>query len=153
MKQTISLFTLTGVASLAVSLAACAGSPANDHVGSANRNELPLLPATITLAAGASTEVPSANLSIRFDSVTAESRCPSDVQCVQAGSATVALTISQLSGTMSAQRLSLTTIAGKDTATSYGQPIRLVSVAPVPVSTATRPMPAYRIELTVGAQK
>ncbi|MEO7360210.1 MAG: hypothetical protein ABI120_07765 [Gemmatimonadaceae bacterium] len=149
MKNTIPFLTLLA----AVSIAACVGSPANDRVGSANRNDLPVLPTTITLAAGASTEVPSANLSIRFDSVTGESRCPSDVQCIQAGSATVALTISQLSGVMTAQLLSLTTITGKDTATSYGQPIRLVNVAPVPVSTASTPRSAYRIELKVGAQK
>lgn len=133
--------------------AACAGSPANDPVGDANRNDLPVLPATIAIAAGASVDVPSANLRIRFDSVTAESRCPHDVQCVQAGSATVALTIGQLSGVMSAQLLSLSTVAGKDTATSYGKPVRLLSVAPVPVSTTPTPKSAYRIELKVGAEK
>lgn len=138
---------------VATGAAACAGSPANDRVGSPNRNDLPVLPTTITLASGASTEVPSANLSIRFDSVTAESRCPSDVQCVQAGSVTVALTIAQLSGTMTAQLLSLTTVAGKDTATSYGRPIRLVSVSPSPVSTTPTPKSAYRVELKVGAEK
>lgn len=137
----------------AVALAACAGSTANDHVGAASRNDTPVLPTTITLAAGASTDVASANLRIRFDSVSSESRCPSDVVCVQAGSATVRLTIAQLSGVLSAQLLSLTTLAGKDTATSYGQPIRLLSVAPVPVSTAPTPQSAYRIELKVGANK
>lgn len=137
----------------AVTLAACAGSTANDHVGSASRNDMPVLPATITLAAGTSVDVASANLRIRFDSVSSDSRCPSDVVCVQAGSATVQLTIAQLSGVMSAQLLSLTTIAGKDTATSYGQPIRLLSVAPEKVSTTPTPQSAYRIELKVGAVK
>lgn len=149
MKKTA--FLLASIAS--ISAAACAGSTANDHVGSASRNDLPILPAVITLSAGASTDVPSANLRIRFDSVSSESRCPSDVVCVQAGSATVQLTIAQLSGVMSAQLLSLTTIAGQDTATSYGQHIRLLSVAPVPVSTARTPQSAYRIELKVGAEK
>ena len=149
MKHTTSSLTFLA----AMTIAACAGSPANDRVGSANRNDLPVLPTTITLAAGASTQVPSANLSIRFDSVTADSRCPSDVQCIQAGSATVALTISQISGVMTAQLLPLTTVPGKDTATSFGQPIRLVRVAPVPVSTMPTPKSAYQIELKVGAQK
>lgn len=145
---------ITFAVALAVALAAaCAGAPANDPMESPNRNDLPVLPATIAIAAGASVDVPSANLRIRFDSVTAESRCPSDVQCVQAGSATVALTIGQLSGVMSAQLLSLSTIAGKDTATSYGKLVRLLKVTPVPVSTAPTPKSAYHIELKVGADK
>ncbi|MEP6832568.1 MAG: hypothetical protein ABJB74_04200 [Gemmatimonas sp.] len=138
---------------LLVSLAACSGSPANDRIGAANLNGLPILPTTITLAVGASTDVPSANLRIRFDSVTADSRCPTSVKCVWAGEATVALTVTQLSGTMSAQLLSLSTTAGKDTATSYGQPIRLVSVQPFPVITTPIAQPLYRIELKVGAGK
>lgn len=149
MKNTISLIALLGT----VTVAACAGSPANDPSGSANLNNLPVLPATISLAPGGSADVASANLRIRFDSVTSESRCPSDVVCVQAGSATVALTVSQLSGVMTAQLLSLSTISGRDVATSYGQPVRLLSVTPTPVSTRPTAQSAYRIELKVGADK
>ena len=134
-------------------ITACSGTTSNDRIGSANTNGTPVLPTTITLAAGTSTDVASANLRIRFDSVTADSRCPSNVQCVHAGSATVALTVGQLSGVMSAQLLALTTIAGKDTATSYGQPIRLLNVQPVPVTTAPTQQSAYRIDLKVGADK
>ena len=144
-------------AALAVAAAsciiACSGTTANDRIGSANINASPVLPTTITLAAGGSTDIASANLRIRFDSVTADSRCPSNVQCIQAGSATVAFTTAQLSGVMSAQLLSLSTISGKDTATAYGQPIRLLSVQPVPVSTTSTQPSAYRIELKVGADK
>ncbi|MEO7997910.1 MAG: hypothetical protein ABI852_10725 [Gemmatimonadaceae bacterium] len=149
MKKTIPLIALLAT----VAVAACAGTPSSDPSRSPDLNNLPVLPATISLAAGASTDVASANLRIRFDSVSGESRCPSDVQCVQAGSATVRLTVSQLSGVMSAQLLSLTTIAGKDTATSYGQPVRLVNVTPTPISTAPTAQSAYRIELKVGAGK
>ena len=132
---------------------ACTGTTANDRLGSANTNGTPVLPTTFTLAAGASTDIASANLRIRFDSVIADSRCPSNVQCIQAGSAIVALTVAQLSGVMSAQLLSLSTIAGKDTATSYGQPVRLLNVLPVPVTTTPTQPSAYRIELKVGAAK
>lgn len=149
MKHIIPALALVTIAAVT----ACGGNAANDHIGSANLNGTPILPTTITIAAGASTDVPSANLRIRFDSVSAESRCPSNVYCVQAGSATVALTIVQLSGVMSAQLLSLSTIAGKDTATSYGQPIRLLGLQPVPVTTAPTQPSAYRVELKVGADK
>ena len=134
-------------------LQGCGGATANEDAGSAALNNVPPLPATISIAKGATADVPSANLRIRFDSVTAESRCPTDVQCIQAGSVTVALTITNLSGVMSAQLLSLSTISGKDSSTGYGQPIRLVSVSPAPVSTAQTPQSAYRIELKVGADK
>lgn len=98
-------------------------------------------------------DVPDANLRIRFDSVTSDSRCPTDVQCIQAGSATIALTIAKLTGQMTKSLVSLSTVPGKDTATVYSQPLRLLSVAPSRVSTAPTPMSAYRIELGVGAQK
>lgn len=140
-----------GVTAIAL-LTACAGAPANDPTGSPNRN-VATLPTTIMLAPGGSVEVERANLVIRFDSITADSRCPTDVQCVWAGEATAALTVGQLSGIMSAQLLSLSTTPGKDTATSYGKPLKLVSVTPSKLSTAAIPKASYRIELLVGAPK
>lgn len=135
---------------LLFTLTACTGTTANDHTGSANRAGLPVLPATITLAPGASTDVASANLRIRFDSVTSDSRCPRDVQCVWAGEVTAALTVAQLSGTMTALQLSLSTLPAKDTVTAYGQPLRLLGVQPEAVTTAPIAKSAYRIELRVG---
>lgn len=140
-----------GVTAIAA-LTACSGAPANDPTGSPNRN-VATLPTTITLAPGGSIEVERANLVIRFDSITSDSRCPSNVQCVWAGEATAALTIGQLSGVMSAQLLSLSTTPGKDTATSYGKPLKLVSVTPPKVSTTAIQKSSYRIELLVGAPK
>ncbi len=133
-------------------LVACAGAPANDPTGAPNRN-VAALPTTITLAPGGSMQVEQANLNIRFDSITADSRCPSDVQCVQAGWATAALTVSQLSGIMSAQRVALSTTPGKDTVSSYGKPLKLLKVTPAAVSTTMIPQSTYRIELLVGAPK
>lgn len=146
-------YTLFAVATLTVAVAACAGSPAHDNTGSASRNDASALPATIGLTVGGSMDVPDANLRIRFDSVTSDSRCPTDVQCIQAGSATVALTIAKLTGQMTKSFASLSTAPGKDTATVYSQPLRLLSVEPGRVSTAPTPMSAYRIELGVGARK
>ncbi len=144
------LGTFAAIAIAAVT--ACAGSPANDPTGTPNRN-VATLPTTITLAPGGSVEVERANLVIRFDSVTADSRCPLDVQCVHAGWATAAFTVSQLSGIETAQLLSLSTTPGQDTATSYGKPLRLVTVTPATISTAPIAKAAYRIELLVGAAK
>lgn len=148
MKNTTSAISLIVLAVAA----ACAGSPANDPTGTPNRN-IAELPTTITLAPGASIAVERANLVIRFDSITADSRCPSDVQCVHAGWATAALTVSQLSGTMSAQLVSLSTTAGKNTATSYGKPLTLLSVTPATLSTTAIPKSAYRVVLQIGAPK
>ena len=147
------IFTLALIAVAGVTVQGCSGTSANEYAGQATRNNAPPLPATITVAARATADVPSANLRIGFDSVVADSRCPSDVQCIQAGSATVALTITRLSGNMSAQILSLSTITGKDSASAYGQPIRLLRVQPVPVSTSPTAPSTYQIELKVGADK
>lgn len=144
-------FIASGLVALAT-LVACSGAPANDPTDLPNRN-VATLPTTISLAPGGSIEVERANLVIRFDSITADSRCPSEVQCVWAGEATAALTVGQLSGIMSAQLLSLSTTPGKDTATSYGKPLKLVSVTPPKVSTTAIPKSSYRIELLVGAPK
>jgi hypothetical protein len=148
MKRNALLFSLLALGFTA----ACAGSPAAEPTDELNRN-VAELPTTITLAPGASVAVERANLVIRFDSITADSRCPTDVQCVHAGWATAALTVGQLSGIMSAQLLSLSTTPGQDTASSYGKPLKLVNVTPVPVSTTTIPKANYRIELMVGAPR
>ena len=143
--------TLLGLISLAT-IAACAGSPANDPTGAANRN-VAALPTNITLAPGAGIEVDRAGLNIRFDSIATDSRCPSDVQCVWAGEAVAVLTVSQLSGDLSARLVSLSTTPGKDTTTVYGQPLKLLKVTPATLSSVAIPKAAYRIELQVGAPK
>lgn len=47
----------------------------------------------VTLALGATALLQAEEVSIQFDGVTADSRCPQGITCVWAGEATVALTI------------------------------------------------------------
>ena len=69
----------------AAALAAC----------SAVRTEVPTaVPnADFDLAVGDSVRIRDSRLLVRFDSVTDDSRCPTDVQCVWAGNATVRLAV------------------------------------------------------------
>lgn len=67
-----------------VALSACASTSAGDAPGRS------LAPgATATLAAGESVALPDASR-LTYVGVRSDSRCPPDVQCIQAGSATIA---------------------------------------------------------------
>ena len=91
-----------------------------------------------TIAVGASTGISQTDLVVHFERVLNDSRCPSDVQCVTAGDATVVVTAASGGGT--ALRYELHTDDGAREAVHREFRIRLIDLKPTPTSTRpTRP--------------
>lgn len=80
------------------------------------RGDIPTVPVNsdFDVAVGGSARLQDSHLLVRFDTVTEDSRCPADVQCVWEGNATARVTVD-----------SAGTAAVADFRTSGGQPVRL----------------------------
>ncbi|MGQ0737360.1 MAG: hypothetical protein ACT4QD_27410 [Acidobacteriota bacterium] len=98
-----------------------------------------------TLAPRQTAWVEAASLTVRFDRVTGDSRCPSDVVCIQGGDAIVHITVT------SAQ-----SVRGHELHTGDLKPVRhdevtiaLVSLVPYPFSSRTISPDEYRATLKV----
>lgn len=91
--------------------------------------------------------VEGTSLRIRFNTVSNESRCPSDVQCVWAGNAIVSLTLTS-SGNQSGSATLNTTLDPKF-ADYAGYRITLVSLKPYPKSGSNIPTADYAATLEV----
>ena len=96
---------------------ACASSPA-----------APTEPAVVTLAPSASTSFGS--LEVTFVRVTADSRCPGDALCIQAGDAQVAIEIEGFGPRQSAELYLFE--PGKRTITRSGYTITFEALSPYP---------------------
>lgn len=123
-------------------LAGCSG-----HVGpSPDADQRRLPPETISLGVGESRTIGA--LEIRFAGVVEDSRCPSDVTCVWQGNGIVELTLS------TAGAPDETVFLGTDfeprAAVRHGLRVRLVALAPHPVSTTVIQPDAYVAELRVS---
>ena len=82
---------------------------------------------------GQKASIDSEKIDITFANVTEDSRCPSDVVCIQAGQATIAVSV-QVNGTDVGQLMMTVGPKGKDSAT-FGQYLaKLVKLDPYPVS-------------------
>ncbi len=85
-------------------------------------------PVDVTLSVGDSKE--AIGLSIKVNSLVQDSRCPIDVQCIQAGSATVNVTFKTGS-----EESTMSVIAGSGVFTFGGYNITFTDVTPAPKST------------------
>jgi hypothetical protein len=83
------------------------------------------------------------NLQIRPLSIEEDSRCPSDVQCIQAGTVRASVEIVSAMGT------STNTLSLGEAVTTEAETITLVSASPVPISTAHIPTSAYELTFEV----
>jgi hypothetical protein len=100
------------------------------------------LDSRFTLAPGASAAIEGTSVQVRFDRVSSDSRCPTDVACIQAGDATVRITIVSDGATQSDE---LHTGAGGPHSTARaGVTISLEELSPQPVSSRPIPPPDYR---------
>ena len=99
-----------------------------------------------TLAPNQSAIVNPGDVQLTFGGVTNESRCPTSVQCVQAGSARIALRVVSTTGS---RDLAVETRPSSDTASIDGFLVRLVGVAPVPGNFDPIPAASYRATLRV----
>ncbi len=87
-------------------------------------------------------------LTLTFTAVIEDSRCPTGVQCVQAGQASIAL---QASADGSASQELTLTVPTPDTATYAGYSIQLLSLDPYPV--ADQPTETEKYEATLVVSK
>lgn len=143
--------TLAAIAAL-VALAECGGKTTSDP-NTTSTHDGSSLPTEITLAPGTYADVIGANLRVIFDNVVSDSRCPTSVACIWAGSATIQLTTSRISNDRNLTPVTLATEAGKDTITVYGQALKLVRVVPILTTTDPQPQSSYRVTLRVGTSK
>jgi hypothetical protein len=97
------------------------------------------------IAVGASARIDKTDLVVHFDRVVNDSRCPSDVQCITAGDATVVVTA--VSDGAAPRRYELHTDDGAREAMHGNFRLSLISLKPVP--TSTRPVPASAYVLTL----
>jgi hypothetical protein len=99
------------------------------------------------LAPGESAVVSRAGLTVRFDRVVNDSRCPADAICVTAGEAEVALTVRR--GSRPAEALSLRTVESRNRAELGDWVLRLTALAPYPFSDRAIAPGDYRATLRV----
>jgi len=100
------------------------------------------------LKAGATAELPD-GFRIKFDRVTADSRCPSDVQCVSAGDATVIVLASNRGD--NPFPLDLHTNGAGSQISYSSHTIRLTALRPVPLSNRQISALEYIAVLVVNA--
>lgn len=105
------------------------------------------LGADVTLATGESAAITPGGLSFTFVSVTSDSRCPTTVQCVVAGSARVLLQVTSASGV--ARTVGVETQSPMDTVSIDTYRIVLRRLAPVPTTTIPISPTLYRATLRV----
>ncbi len=99
------------------------------------------------LAINQTGRIQSENLQLTFWDVTEDSRCPVDVNCIQAGQATIKVQVSQQGNDLG--EMTLTTDLESNSMTFDSYTLRLVGVEPDPVSTQTIDMSEYRVTLVV----
>ena len=93
------------------------------------------------LAVGQEGRIQGTLVSVRFNSVGEDSRCPSDVQCVWAGNAVVRLSFS--SGEGPSTEASLNTTLDPKTFAFGGYTFRLAALKPAPKSGSGIPVSEY----------
>lgn len=132
--RTVSAIAVTVPVLLAFS--ACTDSPTGPSVA---------VGAQVTLAPGDRVRVLGTSLTLQFESVEGDSRCPGDAVCIQGGDATVRITVSD-GGTD--RRVELHT--GTMLPVRYGRcSITMVELAPYPFSSRPFPPSDYRVTLRV----
>ncbi|WP_242907010.1 hypothetical protein [Actinomadura terrae] len=104
--------------------------------------------AAFTLAPGETGRLDGGGLTVRFDEVRDDSRCPVTVNCVWAGDATVRLTITAENAAPTAHDLHVAGTTAK-TAAVPGFRVSLVGLTPERQSTKPLPKDAYRAKLQV----
>ena len=99
------------------------------------------------LSPGESAMIANGELTITFNSVTSDSRCPSDALCIQAGEAKVSLTLQSSQGN---RNVELST-AGDNSQVAYsGYMVQLVDLEPYPISSQSIAPESYEVTLIIS---
>ncbi len=138
----------------ALAWSACASSPVDVLVGPTAAGAAMALGSEVALAAGESVTVQPAGVRFQFVGVDSDSRCPVDVQCIQAGSVRLTIRASGLPGAASgiSRELTLETVPARDTVTVDRFVLRLVRVSPDARSTERIAADRYRAIVQVSAR-
>jgi hypothetical protein len=129
-------------------VAGCATTPVSPVVGGVTATIEASLARDFVLGPGQAASIEGTSVAVLFRSVTADSRCPVDVQCVWAGDAAVLVTVS--SGSAGDERdATLHTGLEPKATTVGGDEIRLTGVEPAPHSGTPIPPSSYRVTLRV----
>lgn len=88
------------------------------------------LPTTVRVRLGEEFRIAEPELAVRFAEVIQDSRCPVDVTCIQAGSATLRFSLIETNGDLNTVFLE----TGRPGQVSHGLTFRLVGLAPDPRS-------------------
>ena len=121
----------------ALTLAQCAGGPTGPSV---SLNE------EFVVAPNDTVEIEGTAQRVRFVAVISDSRCPTDVVCIQAGDAVVRIEILSSAG---GQSFDLHTADGRPVTDGHLS-VTLVRLIPAPVSTRTIAPEEYRATLRVS---
>ncbi len=109
----------------------------------------PALGENIDMRLGSSVQIPGDTASVQFTDVTADSRCPTGVQCVWAGEAVTLFTV----GANEQHSLTLGADASKATVIAHGYQLTLVALKPYPTSTATPVQSDYVATIRITSAK
>ena len=120
-----------------LSMTACAGLPTGPTTS---------LNTEFTLAPGDVMRIDGTSLTVRFNEVSGDSRCPADALCIQGGSADVRITAQSNSP---ARNYELHT-GDMQPVQHEGLTISLLQLAPYPFSSRTIPPEEYRATLKVA---
>lgn len=125
---------------LTVALAGIIACEAGPTAPSAPLNE------PIVLEVGRSVRVADARVTLRFDGVTGDSRCPADAFCVLGGDAIVVVTVTPSVGATARYELHT---AGPSTVRHNGFTVRLEELSPYPFSARPIDPSTYQATLRV----
>lgn len=129
-------------------LSGCASTPVAPAAGGVTPTVEAELARDFTLGPGQAASIEGTGIAILFRSVSADSRCPVDVQCIWAGDAAVVLTIS--SGSPREERdTTLHTTLDPKAVLLGSYEVRLMGVAPAPRSGSPIAPASYRVTLRV----
>ncbi|WP_067457386.1 hypothetical protein [Actinomadura macra] len=140
-------FLVTLLIPWAAALAAC-GSGASAGTGGPPDGPTVTPGTAFTLAPGQTARLDGGGLTVRFDGVKDDSRCPVNVTCVWAGDATVMVSVTSGEGRPAARELHVTAPAAKTTAVS-GYVVGLVGLAPERRSQSPVSPGDYRVQLRI----
>ncbi|QXJ20365.1 hypothetical protein AGRA3207_001063 [Actinomadura graeca] len=140
-------FLVTLLIPCAAASAAC-GSGASAGTGDPDGPATVQPGAVFTLAPGQTARLSGGGLTVRFDGVKNDSRCPTSVDCVWAGDATVTVSVTAGDGRPAARELHVTAPAATTTAVP-GYVVALVGLTPERHSESPVPPGDYRARLRV----
>ena len=104
-------------------------------------------PETLTLKQGQKKSVPNGEFSIKFISVTEDSRCPVDANCVWAGNAKVNIKITDKNGV--SKTMVMNTTMGPKGDQYRGWAIYLTELTPAPKSSVAIKQKAYKATFSI----